>query len=310
MSRIPLEHERVIAEFAKFLYPLLPGSGAKKWGAAHAELTFPGAAKSVGLGHLWPDGSKEPAIVALLGGAYQQAPGKVPELITEIIRRAIRKNIAGITREVVAQVIGFARRLGYGVPELERPQFLESLPSAKRTVPKPSEPNADQRQQLRRQILALSSLEPKPRGYAFETLLTLLWDIHGLNPHEPYRLSGEQIDGSFELDGNTYIVEAKWKQQWAEISDLDSLQNRVARKSQWARGLFVSYAGFSEQGLVAFGKGQAPRILGLSGQDLYYAIFADLSLSEVIRMKRRAADDGRGPCVPVSELFPKVLTSV
>lgn len=300
-----IEHERVVAELAKVLYPVLPGSGARSWGKSHAELTFPGVAGALGLSKFWPGGSKEPAIVALLLGTLEYAPARFSDLITEVVRRGIRKGSAKITRELVAQVIGHARRLGYGVPELERPEFRSGLPSA--DAPEEPmvvvEPTSSEREALRRAILSIAALSAQPRGYALEALLTTIWNSHGLHPRAPYRLIGEQIDGSFEFEDSTYIVEARWREHWADIRDLDAFQNKVARKSQWTRGLFVSYAGFSPEGLVAFSKGQATRILGMTGQDLYHLIFGDLQLREVLRRKRRAADEGRGPCVSVSELF-------
>jgi hypothetical protein len=43
----------------------------------------------------------------------------------------------------------------------------------------------------------LSRLEPHPRGYAFESFLKRLFDKFGLEARDPFRLQGEQIDGSF-----------------------------------------------------------------------------------------------------------------
>ena len=63
---------------------------------------------------------------------------------------------------------------------------------------------------LMQKLLELSHLEPHRRGYAFEGFLKDLFDANGLAARASFRLVGEQIDGSFELSGETYLLEAKW----------------------------------------------------------------------------------------------------
>lgn len=65
-------------------------------------------------------------------------------------------------------------------------------------------------QAFNERLVALSSLDPQPRGYAFEKFLQELFNAFGLAAREPFRLRGEQIDGSFVMSGETYLVEAKW----------------------------------------------------------------------------------------------------
>lgn len=89
---------------------------------------------------------------------------------------------------------------------------LKGTPEAE-TETKPSNQNIDQQKlaSLRSRLIELSSLEPQPRGYAFEVFLKDLFNIYGLAAREPFRLSGEQIDGSFQLSSETYLLEAKWQ---------------------------------------------------------------------------------------------------
>jgi hypothetical protein len=54
---------------------------------------------------------------------------------------------------------------------------------------------------LARDLIAISDLEPTPRGFAFEKFLTEAFAIFGLAPRGSFRLTGEQIDGSFQLEG-------------------------------------------------------------------------------------------------------------
>lgn len=57
--------------------------------------------------------------------------------------------------------------------------------------------------------LAIRELAPHRRGYEFETFLTQLLSVFQMLPREPFRNRGEQIDGSFELSGKSYLLEAK-----------------------------------------------------------------------------------------------------
>ena len=59
-------------------------------------------------------------------------------------------------------------------------------------------------------LLDVSNMEPQKRGYAFEKFLKDLFDAYGLSARASFRLVGEQIDGSFVLGHDTYLLEAKW----------------------------------------------------------------------------------------------------
>jgi hypothetical protein len=52
-------------------------------------------------------------------------------------------------------------------------------------------------------LLALSPLEPRPRGFAFEKFLTRLFNGFSFEAGGSFRLIGEQMDGSFLLGGQT-----------------------------------------------------------------------------------------------------------
>jgi hypothetical protein len=128
---------------------------------------------------------------------------------------------------------------------------------------------------LQSTLMSLAGLAPNPRGYAFEAYLKKLFDTFGLEARAPFRLVGEQIDGSFVLGGETYLLEAKWQNELSGVGELHAFHGKVEQKAKWSRGLFVSYSGFSEQGLIAFGKGK--RIICLDGLDLSEALSRELA---------------------------------
>lgn len=154
---------------------------------------------------------------------------------------------------------------------------------------------------LRMRLSELHGLEPRPRGFAFEGFLNALFDVHGLRPREAFRNRGEQIDGSFVLAGETYLLEAKWEKLQTGVGDLRSFEGKVEDKAAWTRGLFVSFSGFTADGLVAFGRSR--RTICVSGDDIDELLGKRIPFDHVVQEKaRRAAESGR-PFVPISELF-------
>ena len=150
-------------------------------------------------------------------------------------------------------------------------------------------------------LITVSNLAPQARGYAFEKFLKELFDANGLDGRSSFRVIGEQIDGSFEMSGETYLLEAKWTSKPVDAADLRSFNAKVEDKASWARGLFISDCGFSEEGLLAFGKGKS--LVCMDGLDLCNMLQERLSLQEVLSKKvRRAAETGK-PFVRLRELF-------
>ncbi len=160
--------------------------------------------------------------------------------------------------------------------------------------------------ELNGRLLKLTSMKAHERGFAFERFLTDLFGLYKLDPRRSFRLVGEQIDGSFELPPDTFLLEAKWQDLRVGQADLLTFAGKVDGKAQWSRGLFVSYTGFSEDGLHAFAQGRRTGIICLDGLDLTQVLSGGLNFVEVLqRKKRRAAETGRA-FVPVRELFISV----
>lgn len=149
---------------------------------------------------------------------------------------------------------------------------------------------------------ALADLDPQPRGYAFEKFLAGVFNFFGMEAKKAFRLVGEQIDGSFLLGSETYLLEAKWQNMQAANADLGAFHSKLEQKAAWTRGLFVSYAGFSAEGLNAFGRGR--RVVCMDGLDVHDALSRELPLNFVLERKVRAAAETGRPFVQVRELFP------
>jgi restriction endonuclease len=157
---------------------------------------------------------------------------------------------------------------------------------------------------LRDSLMGLHTMPPQQRGFAFERFLNDLFELFQLAPRRSFRLVGEQIDGSFQLGQDVYLVEAKWQNEPTGQSDLLSFSGKVEGKAQWSRGVFISYSGFSQDGLEAFARGKSTRIVCMDGFDLHCVLTHGLNLGEVIAAKVRRAGETNDAFVSVRDLFP------
>jgi hypothetical protein len=165
----------------------------------------------------------------------------------------------------------------------------------------PANLSDDASSKLITRLIQLTSSPPQKRGYEFETFLKELFDAYGLAARASFRLTGEQIDGSFLMHNETYLLEAKWQNSQTGVADLHTFEGKLCQKASWSRGLFVSNSGFSSDGLQAFGRGK--RLICMDGFDLSEMLRLKLSFVDVMDAKvRRAAETGC-PFVPVRDLF-------
>ena len=74
-------------------------------------------------------------------------------------------------------------------------------------------------------------------------------------------------------------------------SDLLVLREKVAGKADWSRGVFISYAGFTPDGLEAYSRGRSTNLIGVTGQDLYFILDGKISLPDALRQKIRLAGE-------------------
>lgn len=296
-----IRQRQIIENLASLLYDFLPGSG-------NSRTAFPLAAQAVGVAQYWIPGSKRPAIVQLLIGTLQHERGRFRQLIVEVVQQAMSWRLGKgnpLTREEIDRLNQLLADLSLPIDDLRAASFLDGLPRARAAKPDPPPVASVLTQTLADELaaehMALSKLNPHPRGFAFEKFLTKLFDAHGLVPRSAFRLVGEQIDGSFVLDNETYLVEAKWQNPPVGADALYAFDGKVSRKASWTRGLFVSNSGFSQEGLQAF-RGQPTKIVCMDGLDLHEIVVNRAPFGETIKAKvRRAAETGRTH-VPFQEL--------
>lgn len=178
-----------------------------------------------------------------------------------------------------------------------------SAASGPRQQPIPSGPSHGALSELDAKYAALMAMHdaPQSRGYAFERFLKDWFDVWGLDAHASFRIKGAQIDGSFQHDAATYLVEAKWQGKPVDADMLHGFQGKLLEGPDWTRGLYVSYGGFSGDSFAAF---TARRLIMMDGADIYFALHRRLDLGRVIAAKVRHHSERRQPFARVTDLFP------
>jgi len=156
-------------------------------------------------------------------------------------------------------------------------------------------------QQLSSKLFEVTSLQPQKRGFEFEKFLRQLFNAYDLSARASFRLVGEQIDGSFVVNNDTYLLEAKWQNSPTGVADLHTFEGKLGEKASWSRGLFVSSSGFSSEGLHAFGRGK--RTICMDGFDISEMLRLKLSFVKIMEAKARRAAETGSPFVSVRDLF-------
>ena len=197
---LPLTESQAVTDLAGFLYDFLPG---KPHPYADQTISFPGVAYNLGLAECWIGGSKLPAITTLLERTLETRPDCFCQLMVGIVRKSIayrHKKGNAITREEIRQLNDLVAKVHFKIPELWDPRFLDTLPSTSPAEPEQTGVSPDTND-LKIALFELTALSPQKRGFAFEKFLNQMFKAFDLDPRSPFRLVGEQIDGSFQQAG-------------------------------------------------------------------------------------------------------------
>ena len=145
-------------------------------------------------------------------------------------------------------------------------------------------------EELRRAFLDLYSgkTNPQKRGYAFEDILVELGRLSKLDVTEPFRVSGEQIDGAVKFEGEHYLIEAKWQEKSASNEPVYQFAGKVEGK-MYGRGIFVSIHGYTECVVEDLIKGKAIRTILADGEDMVLVLEGQIGLDQMIDRKVKAA---------------------
>lgn len=114
-----------------------------------------------------------------------------------------------------------------------------------------------------------------------------------MQPRESFKIVGEQIDGSFLLHNEVYLLEAKWTNKKIDKGNLVVFNEKVSSKSGFTRGLYISFSGYSDEALQTFSNGRTVNIVLMTVQELAITLSRKMDLAEVLSYKVRAlAEEG------------------
>lgn len=302
MPQLSMVEAQAAAELAKLLYDFLP--------ATFSSVTWPDVAARFCLERYWPGGSKLPAITHLLRNTLESHRDRFCDLIVVVVQEGmayrLKKNNP-VKREEVDEINRIVLKLQFKIPELHDRAFLGGLPSTDAGARQASSravfsvPEGEI-EKLKNRFLALfAEADPQKRGFLFEEFLNDFFLIHGLDPHGSFKVAGEQIDGTFEWSGSTFLVEARWRKKDANAADLLVLRGK-AEKSEWTRGLFISINGFSDLASPTLQIGRKANLIAMSGQDLILILERHWTLHDALRAKLRHTGETAEAFKPLAEL--------
>lgn len=305
---LSLAQSRTISSIAKSLYDFLPGSGNARW---RGHVTFRTVAEKVGVSSFVISGSKEPMIVALLERTLTERRDRFEPLIVEIVRAGIRyrQRQQPIQSLEIRQLNGLLLELGFKFPDLWDSDLLDSLSTDDATRSgrrvdlevRDSELLATRESDRVAALAALSNdfirlhgeSDRQRAGLELERILNRLFDVSDLSPREAFRVTGEQIDGSFELDYEIYLVEAKWEKVPLSEQPLLVFRGKIEGKSAFTRGLLLALNGVTAQAKEAIVRGKQPNFFIMDGHDLMMILSNSIRLLDFLRCRQRLlAEEG------------------
>jgi hypothetical protein len=133
----------------------------------------------------------------------------------------------------------------------------------------------------------------RQRGFAFERILKSCLSHEQMDPRSSYKAEGEQIDGSFFLDGSVFILEAKWHRDELPASSIYQFKGKVDGKLSGTIGVFISMSGYSKDAVDALTLGKSLNVILFGKEDIDAAILGNSSFKNVLKSKLRiAAEEG------------------
>jgi hypothetical protein len=295
---------QVVTELAELLYDFLP--------ATFSAVTWSSVAARCGVEDCWPKGpSKRQSIPIFLRNLLECRRNEFCDTIVTVIQEGMsykRRVKSQVTREEIEKVNELLLKVQFKIPELHDAEFLAGLPRRGEKTPaaKNTQPTVQSLQSMRLKFIELfSETNSQKRGFQFEVFLNDFFSHHGLNPKSSFRVMGEQIDGSFEWQGNTFVVEARWRTLPANTADMLVLRGK-AEKSDWTRGLFISINGFSDMTNQTLAIGKKANLIAMSGQDLILILENRMTLIDALNAKLRHTGETAEAYIALTSLLSGV----
>jgi hypothetical protein len=306
---LPLSQVTALNGIAAILADMLPYSGGFE---GRGEITYRSISRDLGIIGFWEKMSKTPGLARLMERILEHRRDLFEDFILRSVKEGLRYREGKrrpLQREEIEKLNGLIREVGFKFPELWDESFLaaldtglqerarESLAAEKQTekirVDKTASTQAEFASLSSELYAMLRASDRQAAGYSFEKVLNRLFALNSLDPREPFKLIGEQIDGSFELDHEIYLLEAKWEKEPANEATLLVFRGKIEGKSQFTRGVFISLNGITNEAEQAITKGKQPNFFTVDGYDLSVVLQGHIGLDDLFRCKlRKLAEEG------------------
>lgn len=133
-----------------------------------------------------------------------------------------------------------------------------------------------------------SDSNAQQKGFKFEKFLNELFRFFDLDPKSSFKITGEQIDGSFTFDNTDYLLEAKWQEKPVTASNLYDFGGKISGKLKNTLGLYISLGVYSSECTKTQNPTTKSMIL-MDGSDLMQVLEGRISFNDMIYIKRRHA---------------------
>jgi hypothetical protein len=228
----------------------------------------------------------------------EERPALFEKLVVSIVREGLtyRGKKSPISKAEILDLNELIKRIGFKFPDLWDSAFLDSLAAKQapvvETIPVALAPNLvghrRKLEDLRTQFYRLAGQRDRnTAGAAFQGLFCELLRLFELEPEPAYRLKGEEIDGHFLLDCETYLLETKWEAERMSEAPLLVFREKIAARSNVSRGVFVAVNGFTDNCLDAITRGKQPNFFLLDGYDISQVFEGNIDLPTLLREKLR-----------------------
>lgn len=295
MVKLSVEQIAAINRLANVLGPLVTNAVIKDM------------AEQLGLLRSMTGSNKEAKIASLLAPLLDDTDNRkigaalIGRLTMAAHGRAVRKQVE-MTEEDADAIVSEMRRLRLPAADLAQKGWRTGLKSS--PVPTPVSdlgkrgevsnsirPIVHERALLHVRSLVDPTTNPQSRGRQLEYVLLGVLQEEKLGPEHRLVIPGEEMDLSFVLDGQHYLVECKWEHGPIGLPPLELFSTKVRRKAEGTFGVVLSMSGYVSDINDRASRGERLNCVGLSHQHLMAVLEGRATWSETVRRARRSASD-------------------
>lgn len=187
--------------------------------------------------------------------------------------------------------------------KLKESEEEKRLAAARLAKAKSLQLQRQQRLALRDRFIGLNSeANAQARGYLLEQFLNDFFEFEDLDPRASFKITGEQIDGSFIWRQRSNLVECKWTKNATAGAEFGAFLFKIDGKSADTRGLFISINGYSTDAVTALNGKGALKFICLDGTHIMRALEGDETLPIILGKAWRHADETGQAYLPANKI--------